>query len=141
MKYVIDASVAFKWAVKEHLTDKALFLRDDYRNGIHELLAPDVFPIEVTHALTRAERQGRITTTEGAMFFADFMATLPDLYPSLPLLPTAYALSSKYRRGVYDCLYVGLSELEKCQFVTADDRLVKALQPHFPQIIHLSSLP
>jgi predicted nucleic acid-binding protein len=62
MKYVLDASVAFKWVVAEALSNKAQLVRDDYRNKIHELLAPDVFPIEVAHVLTRAERQGRITT-------------------------------------------------------------------------------
>jgi hypothetical protein len=35
---------------------KALRVRDDFRNGLHELLAPDVFPVEVAHSLTRAER-------------------------------------------------------------------------------------
>src|SRR5205823_3964169 len=57
MKYVVDSSVVFKWVVPEADTDKALLLRDDFRNAVHDLLAPDVFPIEVAHALTRAERQ------------------------------------------------------------------------------------
>jgi predicted nucleic acid-binding protein len=60
MKYVLDASVAFKWEVVELNSDKANLLRDDFRNGIHELIAPDFFPFELAHALTRAERQGRI---------------------------------------------------------------------------------
>ncbi len=45
------------------------------------------------------------------------------------------------RIGVYDCLYVALSEQEKCQLVTADDKLVNVLQQTFSQIIHLSALP
>lgn len=56
MKYVLDASVAIKWALPEADSLKALALRDDYRNAIHELIAPDIFQIEVAHALTRAER-------------------------------------------------------------------------------------
>lgn len=55
MKYVLDSSVALKWALPEPDTAKALQLRADYRNGTHELIAPDFFPIEVAHALTRAE--------------------------------------------------------------------------------------
>ena len=35
-------------------------LRNEFRRGVHELLAPDVFPVEVSHALTRAERRGVI---------------------------------------------------------------------------------
>jgi predicted nucleic acid-binding protein len=45
------------------------------------------------------------------------------------------------RVGVYDCLYVALAERRKYQFVTADDRLFANLQPHFPFIVPLSSLP
>ncbi len=50
MKYVLDASVAVKWVLPEPDTVNAL--RDAYRNGIHELIAPDIFPVEVAHALT-----------------------------------------------------------------------------------------
>ncbi len=45
MKYVVDSSVGFKWVLIENLSDK--------------LLAPDVFPVEIAHALTRADRQKR----------------------------------------------------------------------------------
>lgn len=44
------------------------------------------------------------------------------------------------RVGVYDCLYVALAERAKCDFVTADDKLVKKLQPQFPFIKHLSTM-
>jgi hypothetical protein len=43
----------------------ALQLRAEYRNGIHELIAPDFFPIETAHAITRAERQRRILHGSG----------------------------------------------------------------------------
>jgi hypothetical protein len=33
---------------------RAIQLIAEYRQGLHELLAPDVFPVEVGHALTRA---------------------------------------------------------------------------------------
>jgi predicted nucleic acid-binding protein len=100
MIYVLDSCVGFKWLVVELETDKARKLRDEYRQGIHELLAPDVFPIEVAHALTRAERQGRVTPAEGVQFMTDMLNTLPQLYPALPLLPRAYQISSGARIGV-----------------------------------------
>lgn len=37
----------------------------DARNGVHELLAPGVFAIEWSDPLTRAERQGRISASDG----------------------------------------------------------------------------
>jgi hypothetical protein len=55
MKKVIDCSTAFKWVVAEPDTDKAIRLRDDYRNGLVELLAPDLFPTEIANALLVAD--------------------------------------------------------------------------------------
>lgn len=141
MKYVLDSSVAFKWLVPEADTAKALRLLDDSDNGIHDLIAPDIFPVELVHALTRAERQSRVTPAEGASLVKDLYAHLPPLHPYLPLLPRAYEISSNMRIGVYDCLYVALAERENCEFVTADDKLIKKLQGSFPFIIALASLP
>jgi predicted nucleic acid-binding protein len=73
MRHVLDSSVGFKWVVAEVDTDKALRLRDDFRNGLIELLAPDVFPVEIGHGFTRAERQKRITPAEGATYSADLL--------------------------------------------------------------------
>ena len=69
------------------------------------------------------------------------MKTAPILMPYLPHMPRAIDISSQFRIGVYDCLYVALAEREKCEFVTADDKLVKNLQPAFPFIVPLSSMP
>jgi predicted nucleic acid-binding protein len=71
MKYVLDASVGLKWALIEVDTVKARRLRDALCNGVHSFLAPDFFPVEVAHSLTRAERQHRITPAEGAQAFYD----------------------------------------------------------------------
>jgi predicted nucleic acid-binding protein len=50
-------------------------------------------------------------------------------------------ISSKSRSGFYDCLYVALAEREGCGLVTADDKLIKNLQPHFQFIVSLASMP
>ena len=49
MKYVLDSSVAVKWVLPELDSTKALRLAD-FQAGLHELIAPDVFPVEVGHA-------------------------------------------------------------------------------------------
>ena len=45
------------------------------------------------------------------------------------------------RVGIYDCLYVALAEQAKCDLVTADNKLIKNLQTHFPFIRELASFP
>ncbi len=138
MKYVLDASVALKWALTEVDSPRALKLRDDARRRVHELLAPDTFPVEVAHALTRAERKGILTPPQATILLTDILSTAPSLYACLPLLPRAVELSSQAKIGVYDCLYVALAEREGCEVVTADDKLVKSL-PGLP-LVSLSSL-
>jgi predicted nucleic acid-binding protein len=44
-------------------------------------------------------------------------------------------------RFQYDCLYVALAEREGCPLITADDRLVRSLQPTYPFITSLASFP
>lgn len=141
MRYVLDSSTAFKWVVAEYDSAKATRLRDEARRGWHELIAPDVFPIELAHALTRAERQGRIGIGDAAAHWAAVMTDAPRLEPSTALLPRAIAVSSSVRIGVYDCLYIALAEREGCDFVTADAKLVANLQARFPFVIPLSSRP
>lgn len=141
MRSVLDSSVGFKWAVAEALSDKARGLRDEFRRGLRDFLAPDIFPIEVAHALTKAERQRRITPLQGMAHLADVLSTAPFLHPYLPLLPRAFAVASQAGIGVYDCLYVALAEREGCDLITADDRLVRALQASYPFITPLASMP
>ena len=141
MRYVLDSCVAFKWVVAEPLAAKAQCLRADFQNAVHKLLAPDVFPIEVAHALTKAEHQGRVSPSQGGLLWADVMTTPPQFFPYLPLVPRAYQIASQAKVGIYDCLYIALAEREGCSFVTTDDRLVRNLQPRYPVIVALASLP
>jgi predicted nucleic acid-binding protein len=142
MKYVIDSSTAFKWVVVETDSDKARQLRDDYRNAIHDLLAPDLFPTEISNSLVVAERRGRIPPGGSTRLLLDLLKTLPALHPVWPtLLPRAHAIAANTVASVYDSLYVALAERESCELVTADDKLVRNLQPIFPFIVSLASLP
>jgi len=140
MKYVLDSSVGFKWVVREADSDKALRLRDEYRSAVTNLLAPEFYPFEVAHAVTRAERQGRITMAQGATAIGSLLRHLPELVSVLPLLSKAYTISSQTRVGVFDCLYVALAEREGCELVTADTRLLNSLEGQCPFVIPLSSL-
>lgn len=136
----LDVNVAMKWVIPEADSDKALELREDFRKSLLELIAPDFFPVEAVHAVTRAERQGRITAAEGRAFIMSLIAGMPELHVTSPdLVPEAYAISSKFRQGAYDCFYVALAEREGCELWTADDKMVKKLQPTYPFIRHLNT--
>jgi predicted nucleic acid-binding protein len=141
MKYILDASVALKWVLTEPDSAKALAVRDDFRKQLHELVAPDILPVEIAHALTRAERRGLIKPPQATRLLTDVLSTPMPLHPYRSLLPRAVAISSAMRCGVYDCLYVALAEREGCELVTADDKLLKNLGAQFPFVVSLASIP
>ena len=85
MKYVLDASTATRWVLKNPLTSKAVQLRDDYRRQVHELHAPDHFSLEIASALTKAERQKLILVGEARNLIDDVLRTLPILHDLDPL--------------------------------------------------------
>jgi predicted nucleic acid-binding protein len=113
MRYVLDSNVAIKWVLNELHSISALKVRDDFLGHIHELVAPDVFPVEIAHALSRAERKGALVPPQGTTALTGILQILPDLHESLLLLPRAFEISSQERIGVYDCLYLALAEKEK----------------------------
>lgn len=126
MKFVLDSSVALKTVLPEADSGRAIQLIANYKRGLHELLAPDIFAVEIGHALTRAERQKRIQPPDGWRFWNAIMVDAPDLYAHLPLMRIAFGLSSTIRVGLDDCLYVALARHESCRVVTADQRLLNA---------------
>ena len=63
------------------------------------------------------------------------------MHPYEPLLIRAIDISSQTRGGLYDCLYIALAERESCEMVTADDKLLRAVQSTFPFVIPLANLP
>ncbi len=136
--YVLDSSVAVKWVLPEPGSVKALAFRDNILNGIHEIIAPEVFASEVAHALIKAERQKILSVGDAATHLIDILDAGPILIPFLPLLARAVDISSAARIGVTDCLFVTLAQREGCEMVTSDERLVKNL-PGYP-IISLSGL-
>jgi predicted nucleic acid-binding protein len=139
MKYVLDSCVALKWVLPESDSDKATALRDRFLEHVHELIAPDIFTVEVAHALAKAERRGTFKPPEGTRRLLRVLSTPPNLYPHRPLLRRAFEIASQARIGVYDCLYIALAEQERCELMTADARLIRSVQKEFPFIVQLAS--
>jgi predicted nucleic acid-binding protein len=134
VKYVLDASVAACWVLRNPLQAKALKLRAEYQQNIHELIAPSHFPGEIASALTKAERQKLIPMGDVRLLIQDILCTPPVLCPLDRLFYRAVEISSQTRD-------VALAEQENCELITADDKLVNALHGQFPFLKSLASLP
>jgi predicted nucleic acid-binding protein len=141
MRYVLDASAALCWVLPRPASPHAVRLRDGFRQGVHDLIAPSVFPAEVASALTKAERQKLVPVGQARHLLADILSTPPVRHSYESLLARAVDISSRTRGGLYDCLYVALAEREGCELVTDDQKLLANLTPQFPFIVPLASLP
>ena len=137
---VLDASTALSWVIPRPLSAKTNRLREDYRNAVEQLIAPSIFPGECDSALTKSERQNAIPVGRAQVLLYDILNTAPVMHDYEPLLFRAAEISSQFRAGLYDCLYVALAEQETCEFVTDDKKLINNLQKHFPFIRDLAAL-
>ena len=129
---VVNASVALKW----HLTHEpfalqALDLLNDWRKGDLDLLAPDIFFAEISHALVRAIRRGRLSPDEAKTVLSDLLAVAVQMFPIRLLVQRAMEIALQHQQSAYDCLYAALAEREGVELWTGDERLVNALIAHF----------
>ena len=121
--YVVDANVAVKWFVPEHLSDEATRLLDDR----HELACPDLLWPELGNVLWKKARAGQLTAQEAARIVQALDEFPLTVFPSRLVLEGALEIALGTGRSVYDSVYVALAVALECPLVTADERLVNSL--------------
>lgn len=128
IRYVIDASVALKWLLKETYRVEARWYVDTDLIRI----APDLLLIECTNAIRRKVLLKQITQDIGDdafHFLLNWHKELLVLYPSVDLLQRAYELSKELEQyPIPDCLYLALSEREQAILVTADRKFYERVR-------------
>ncbi len=115
-----DASVGVKWYVPEPYSDEA----DRVLDRRFQLRVPSFFFTEVVSALQRKVAVERTITEAEALEAFRRLKTVPmTIFPTEGLLEDAFRLGVRYRRPVYDSLYLALAEMVGGRVVTADRRL------------------
>jgi predicted nucleic acid-binding protein len=123
-RLVVDASVALKWYVPEPDSDRARRIL----GGGDELIAPDLLVAEFGNILWKKVRRGELADAEAEEIAEQFTSRCPVLIrPSGPYLRPALEIGLRLQRTVYDSLYLALAVADGAQMVTADARLVHAL--------------
>ena len=138
--YVVDASVAVKWLVAEHLSEEAATLLDSDFN----LLAPDLLFVEAASALSAKHRKGEIDQDELA-HLVDLLRTAPVATPlSMRQLAASTArLAVDLGHPVYDCIYLALAIHEDYPVVTADTRFYLKVRRHpylGDRVVHVADI-
>jgi predicted nucleic acid-binding protein len=136
---VVDSSVAVKWFIPEVLSDQAERLLD----GTVDLLTPDLLFPEFGNILWKKITRGEIQPDEARDIVAALGRMPLAVVPSAGLIGAALEIAVAHHRTVYDGFYVALAVDRDSVLVTADDRLVRALQsgPLAPHVRGLSSHP
>lgn len=127
---IIDASVAYKWFAKnEEDSDLALSILQKHVNGREKIVVPDLILYELANAWV----------TKTAISTAKVKANLKDLQdvgleiesPTFDLVSKAAAFARKYKLSVYDACYLILAQKKKCNFITADSKLLNQVNLPF----------
>ena len=126
MKLIIDSSIGVKTIIPEHDSAKAWQLQSDRRKGIHELLAPDLYLLEVSNILISAHRAGKVSAMDLPFTYVEMFRQQPVICPVTAYLPSAFKIASQIRVSMYDAIYLAMSQQENCPLITADQKLINA---------------
>ncbi len=121
---VVDASVAVKWYVPEvHSDNAARLLNEDC-----QLNGPDLLLPEFGNILWKKHVRNELDESDVRAIIRAISIVPLQIHSSQALLEGAVEIAIHTKRTVYDSLYLALAIWLKCPFLTADDRLVNALQ-------------
>ena len=123
MTYVVDASVAIKWFVREALHDEAARVLD---HAAH-LQAPDLIVPEVVNVAWKKAVRGEIGRPQAQLIATAMRQYVPTLHPSAGLIERALEIALALNHPVYDCLYLACADHVGGVLITADQRLCRAL--------------
>jgi predicted nucleic acid-binding protein len=133
--YVVDASVAIKWFVRENLHAEATRVLD---HAAH-LEAPDLIVPEVVNIAWKKAIRGEIEQPQAQVIATAIRQYVPTLHPSAGLIERALDIALALNHPVYDCLYLACAEAVDGILITADRRFQKAAgnTPYDSLIEHL----
>lgn len=123
MNCVVDASVAFKWFVRESMHEQALALINPER----QLIAPDFIVCEITNALWKKCIRREITISQAKAITRVIAPIFFRLHPSAELNERALEIGLALNHPIYDCLYLACAERNEGVLITDDRRLINAV--------------
>ena len=138
--YVVDASVAIKWYVREVYEAEAIRLRDSGAS----LHVPEFVDIEMSAIVWKLIGRNNLPIADASLILQDFFKHPSEVrHPTAPIVSAAFDLADQSNRTVYDCLYLALAIQLNGMMVTADDRLVNSLAktPWASRVLAIQNVP
>lgn len=135
---VLDTSVAVKFYVPEELREEALEVLAAAEAGRLEFVAPSTLQPEFFNALWWKHRQDELSREEVWEGWEQLLADRPaSLYAPEDLMRRAAEITLESGVIIYDALFLALAEATDTLVVTADSRLLKAMEgTHYTRLAH-----
>ncbi|MBA3232017.1 MAG: type II toxin-antitoxin system VapC family toxin [Acidobacteria bacterium] len=125
---VLDTSVAVKFHVPEENHEKARQVQDALEDGSASMLAPGTMLPEVFNAFWQKYRRKELTHAEVRQGW-ELISELPlNFYAPEDLMSRAAEISLESGVIIYDALFLALAEDAETVVLTADDKLLKAIE-------------
>lgn len=132
---VCDTSVVFKWFSTEQEKDLpfALKLLELHVHHKETISAPDIILYELGNAWAT---KTKLKPAKIKTFLADLDKTgLTIEAVTTTFIAKAVDFSKKYHVSVYDACYIVLAKEKKCDFITADAKLVNRVNLPFVKLL------
>ena len=133
MAFVLDASVALRWLMKDGTESDlayANFVLDQFLDPDIQVQVPSHWLLEITNMMLRSERLALIDHAASEKFL-DMIITAPltiDLKTAELALDTTLDLARNYRLTPYDAAYLELAQRLECPLATLDKDLRRAAE-------------
>ena len=125
---VVDASLAFKWLVREEHTDKALAILRAWQNEEIRPTAPHLLPFEVSNALHKRVSRGELSVEGAVDLIGNLLTSQIELHQPWNLHGRALEIARRFdQAAAYDAHYLALAESLGCELWTADERFHRSV--------------
>lgn len=123
--FILDASVALKWYVKEDMREIALLLRDRFVSELIDLEAPSIILYELGNALRHHPGSTISDCAEAVRQLRNIGIILHELDDRL--IDEAATLAYKENITFYDAVYLALAKILQTKLLTADANLTNRI--------------
>lgn len=136
MTVVIDANILIAFGLADDpLHSQAKQILSAWKSTPTTLAAPRLFRSEITAVIRKAVYLERISHEQGRLMLSQLLVYPVEYYEDDELLKMAYELAYRFNRPrAYDAQYLALAKQLSCDFWTADERLINAIEDQFPNI-------
>jgi predicted nucleic acid-binding protein len=122
MTLVVDASIAAKWFVEEDGREQALHILD-----VADRQAPDLIVAEIANVIWKKAVRGQVSEAQARFIGAALPRYFEALHSAGALVESAIAIGLALRHPIHDCLYLACARRLGARLVTADQRLLTAI--------------